>query len=75
MESDFLAGLSFQLRVEVDGVPVKPLHVDAGVVEGDEAGGMPGRALREVGFLQEHDILVGLDSEMFEAGLKLVSWG
>ena len=54
---------------------MKPLHVDAGVVEGDEAGGVPGRALREVGFLQEHDILVGLDSEMFEAGLKLVSWG
>ena len=51
---------------------MKPLHVDAGVVEGDEAGGVPGRALREVGFLQEHDILVGLDSEMFEAGLKLV---
>jgi len=42
MESDLLTGLSFQLGVEVDGVPVEPLHVDTGMVESDEAGCVPG---------------------------------
>ena len=42
---------------------MQPLDVDPWVVEGDEAGGVPRRALREVRLLQEHHILFRLDSE------------
>ena len=60
MEADGLSCLPFKLRVKVDGVPVKLLDVDAGMVEGDEAGSVPGGPLRQVGFFEQNHVLIAL---------------
>ncbi len=56
METNLLASFTFELGVEINGVVVEVLDVDAGVVGGDQPGGMPGRARGKLGFLQQYDI-------------------
>ena len=52
--SEMLLCLPVYLVVEVDAVPVDPLHVGRGVVGGDEAGGVPGAARGELQLVHQH---------------------
>ena len=52
--SEMLLCLPVYLVVEVDAVPVDPLHVRGGVVGGDEAGGVPGAARGELQLVHQH---------------------
>ena len=57
MHADLLSGLPLQLRVEVHGVPVEALDVDARVVGGRQAGRVPRRPRSQVRLLQEDDVV------------------
>ena len=51
-----LAGLALQLAVEADGVHHHPRQRDGRAQLADEAGGVPGRAVRELVLLDEHGV-------------------
>ena len=52
VEANLLAGLPLQLRIEVHGVPVEALDVDARVVGGGQAGRVPRGPGSEICLLQ-----------------------
>ena len=56
MEADLLTSLCRDLVVEAETLPVDPLHVRCGVVGGDEAGCVPGRAGGQLQLLQQEDV-------------------
>ena len=58
MHADLLSGLPLQLRVEVHGVPVEALHVDARVVGGGQPGRVPRRAGGQGALLQQHHVVL-----------------
>ena len=51
MHANFLASFLLQLRVEVHGVPVEALDVDARMVGGRQAGRVPRRSRSQVRLL------------------------
>ena len=57
VHADLLSGLPLQLGIEVHGVPVEALDVDARVVGGRQAGRVPRRTRGQVRLLQEDDVM------------------
>ena len=57
MHANLLSGLPLQLGIDVHGVPVEALDVDARMVGGRQAGRVPRRPRGKVRLLQEDDVM------------------